>query len=140
MRCVDKKRWLAYLKGELKEHQRRRLKMHLKQCSRCRKLAQELSFSYQALDVLDGLEPDIGFTTRVVQRARDRRQLKGWRRVILPAVATTIAVLSVALGIFLGQNIYVAMESETSSPTPEQTAYRTHENMFLEFYNQTGGL
>lgn len=109
MKCIDKKRWLAYFKGEFREDEKRGFDLHLEQCESCRRKSREYSSSFKALGALESLEPDAGFTARTLESIRGHRQIKLWPRLVVPAVATAAAVLSVALGIFLGYELYSAM-------------------------------
>lgn len=138
MKCADKEILSAYLDGELSQTQKAEIRKHLEECEECRKVAAGLTSVCDVLDALEGLKPDIGFTSRLLEKVHDRRQVKGWHRVVLPAVATVAAVLSIALGVFLGYNLFEAMQNGTSTQNSEQTAYFYDEGAPMEFYNQGG--
>jgi len=138
MKCIEKKKWLAYLKGELDECQRKELGEHLDQCPRCRELAGGLKMAFAELDNLEGLEPRPHFSAIIRQEVLNRQRVKWWQRVALPAVATAAAVLSIALGIFLGQSLYSMLHSDESTRNSTQTANLYYEGASVEFYDNGG--
>lgn len=108
MNCVDKKKISAYLDGELSEDERPRIENHLEECATCRAEADELAAVSDALDVLDGLEPDPYFAARVKRLATGRKQ-RGWlARTVVPIAATAAAATFLLLGGFLGQALHAA--------------------------------
>lgn len=141
MNCLNKTQWLSYLKGEIEENERGELSRHLEQCAECRDLARELKMVFQTLDgldKLDGLEPGPGFTAKVKQEILGLRQVRGWERILLPALASAAAVLSLGLGIFLGQSLYSMLHSDESTRNSTQTANLYYEGAAVEFYDNGG--
>ena len=108
MNCVDKKKISAYLDGELSEDERARIEIHFEECATCRAEADELAAVSDALDVLDGLEPDPYFAALVKRLATGRKQ-RGWLgRTVVPVAATAAAATFLLLGGFLGQALHAA--------------------------------
>lgn len=108
MNCVDKKKISAYLDGELSEDERARIETHLEECATCRADADELAAVSDALDVLEGLDPNPYFAARVKRLATERKQ-RGWfGRAVVPVAATAAAATFLLLGGFLGQALYAA--------------------------------
>jgi anti-sigma factor RsiW len=112
MDCIDKKKISAYLDGELPEDERARIEIHLEECAACRAEAEELTAVSNALDVLDGLEPDPYFASRVKRLALLQKQNGRLKRVLVPAAATAAAALSLLLGGFLGKTLYAGWSVE----------------------------
>jgi len=138
MICLDKKDWLYYLRSDLDDNRRREIEEHLNQCSRCRELSGEYARVYNTLDSMEGLEPATGFPSRVRQAAAARHQIKSWKRVMLPALATAAAAASLIAGIFLGQSLFQSIQIE-DTPQQSQTGANMHyEGTEVEFYNQGG--
>lgn len=106
MNCVDPKKLSVYLDGELAEDEAAAIRQHLADCEACRDEVSRLEAVSDALDSLEGAEPDPYFAPRVARLAAGRRG-SGWpRRLLVPAAATAAAALSLLLGSFLGQALY----------------------------------
>jgi anti-sigma factor RsiW len=123
MGCLDKKKISAYLDGELPEDERARIEKHLAECRACRAEAEELTAVTDALDVLEGLEPDPYFAARVKRIALTRKQNGRLKRVIVPAAATAAAALSLLLGGFLGQALYAGWAGDSADTETEFAEY-----------------
>ena len=123
MDCIDVKKVSAYLDGELPDDERARIEKHLKECPACRAEADELTAVSNALDVLEGLEPDPYFAARAKRLATERNQ-RGWfGRALVPAAATAVAAAFLLLGGFIGQALHAAYLVEQSEAGGEFTEY-----------------
>lgn len=123
MDCIDKKKISAYLDGELAEDERTRIGAHLEECAACRAEAEELTAVSDALDVLERLEPDPYFATRVKRIALMRKQNGLLKRAVIPAAATAAAALSLLLGGFLGQALYADWAGDSAETETEFAEY-----------------
>ncbi|MBN2380177.1 zf-HC2 domain-containing protein [candidate division WOR-3 bacterium] len=135
MKCIDKEKWLKYLKGEIDKTQREEIRGHIRECEKCRKMASQLTAAFESLDDLDGLNADPQFTTRLIGMIRKTHQVKPWERFLLPAVAATAALLSIFLGIFLGQNLYAVMQEEPNQANEAIESYY-YQSGPVEYYIQ----
>jgi anti-sigma factor RsiW len=123
MDCIDEKKISAYLDGELRDDERARIETHLEECAACRAGANELAAVSDALEVLDGLEPDPYFATRVKWVSTTRKQQGWFSRVLVPAAAATAAALSLLLGGFLGKALYAGWSIEPADDNGEFAEY-----------------
>jgi anti-sigma factor RsiW len=123
MDCKDKKKISAYLDGELSEDERTVIGAHLEECAACRAEAEELTAVSNALDVLEGLEPDPYFAARVKRLALLQKQNGRLKRVLVPAAATAAAAVFLLLGGFLGQVLYAAWQIKPLDDNGEFTEY-----------------
>jgi anti-sigma factor RsiW len=114
MNCIDPKELSAYLDGELAEHRAAAIKQHLTRCAACRDELSRFEYVTDALDVLEGAEPDPYFAPRLKRLAAGRRSAGGARRVLVPAAATAAAALSLSLGAFLGRALYAEPDAASS--------------------------
>jgi anti-sigma factor RsiW len=122
MKHISEKKLSAYLDGELDEIQRQEIKAHLKTCEHCRELAAELTEVTQSLDMVESLEPDPFFAAEVKKKVLSEKPVEGWRRVMVPIIASAAATASIVLGVFFGQAIYSALQENEYTDT-EVTAY-----------------
>jgi anti-sigma factor RsiW len=122
MKCLDKKTWLSYLRGEMDEKLGREIRIHLESCSKCKALASELSIAYDSLDLIPAIKHDYSIISKVKLRIGETRQEKGWERAIVPAVAAFVGALSIVMGAFLGRSIYEIAQGDDSS----QDAYTSN--------------
>ena len=123
MSCIKAKELSAYVDGELAEEKAAAIREHLAHCAACREELSRLEFVSEALELLEGAEPDPYFAPRLKRLAAGRRS-GGWaRRVLVPAAATTAAVLSLLLGAFLGRALYAEPDVSTSNGNGELAAY-----------------
>jgi anti-sigma factor RsiW len=125
MECIDKKKISAYLDGELAEDKRAVIGAHLEECAACRAEAEELTVVADALDALEGLEPDPYFAARVKRLALLQKQNGRSKRVLVPTLATAAAVLSLLLGGFLGKALYAGWAVEPMNA----------DTVFAEYYD-----
>jgi predicted anti-sigma-YlaC factor YlaD len=140
MKCIDKEKWLKYLKGEIDKTLGEEIRGHIRECEKCREMAKQLTAAFESLDALDGLNADPQFTTRLRGVIRKTHQVKPWERILLPTVAATAALLSIFLGIFLGQNLYTAMQEEESDQAYESIESYHYQGGPVEYYIQEGQL
>ncbi|MBN2380172.1 zf-HC2 domain-containing protein [candidate division WOR-3 bacterium] len=105
MRHINKKRLSAYLDGELNENLRQEIKIHLEVCKYCQGLVAELKTVSQSLEILEDLDPTPFFSKRVRSKVLEKTQVRGWRKVMVPALASTAAALSIILGGFISQEM-----------------------------------
>jgi anti-sigma factor RsiW len=115
MNCVDPKELSAYLDGELAEDKAAAIRQHLAGCAVCRDEVSRLEAVTDALDSLEGAEPGPYFAPRLKRLAAGRRRDVWPRRALVPAAATTAAVLSLLLGSFLGRALYAEPEVASSN-------------------------
>ncbi|UCE27212.1 MAG: zf-HC2 domain-containing protein [Candidatus Coatesbacteria bacterium] len=123
MDCIDKKKISAYLDGETPKSERARIEKHLAECPACRTEANELAAVSDALDVLEGLEPDAYFAARVKRLATERKQHGWFGRALVPAAATVAAAAFLLLGGFIGQALHAAYLVERSEAGGEFAEY-----------------
>lgn len=76
MNCSEHEDLAAFLDGELDERRAREIRAHIESCRRCRRAAELLKRSWDALEYLEAAEPPAGFARRVTSRTR-RRSLLG---------------------------------------------------------------
>jgi len=126
MKCIDKERWLKYLKGEMEDNERVEITDHIEICERCREMAQKLSETLKILDSLDALDAEPQFATMVAGKIGKRHQVRPWERIVLPAIAATAAILSIVIGIFLGQSLYTSSQTDNSAITSTETAFQSY--------------
>lgn len=123
MACIDEKKLSAYLDGELPPEESAALEEHLARCAACREELSRLAFVSEALETLDGAEPDPYFAPRLKRLAVAERG-RGWaRRAFVPAAAAAAAALSLLLGAFLGRALYAEPDVSTSNGNGELAAY-----------------
>jgi len=123
MDCIDEKKISAYLDGELPDDERALIGTHVEECAACRAEADELAAVSRALDVLDGLEPDPYFASRVKRLATERKR-RGWlARAVVPAAATAAAAVSLLLGGFLGRALYDTWSFEAANTENDVAEY-----------------
>jgi len=123
MDCIDKKKISAYLDGELPDDERARIKTHLEECPACCAIAEELAAVTDALDVLEGLEPDPYSASRIKRLAAERKQ-RGWfGRALVPAAATAVVSLSLVVGGLLGLALYAGWTGEPPEAETEFAEY-----------------
>ncbi len=115
MTCIDEKRLSAYVDGELPPEDSAALEEHLANCAACREELSRLEFISQALESLDGAEPDAFFAPRLGRLAAGVRCGNWPGRVLVPAAAAAAAALSLAAGVFLGQ----ALLTEPNGASPQ---------------------
>jgi anti-sigma factor RsiW len=85
MACIDGKKLSAYLDGELPPEESAALEEHLARCAACREELSRLAFVSEALETLEGAEPDPYFAPRLKRLAAAERG-RGWaRRAFVPA-------------------------------------------------------
>ena len=123
MSCVHPKELSAYVDGELSEEKAAAIRQHLTDCAACRAELSRLAFVSETLDLLEGAEPDPYFAPRLKRLAAGRRS-GGWpRRVLVPAVATAAAALSLLLGAFLGRALYAEPDVSSSNGNGALASY-----------------
>lgn len=123
MKCLDKKTWLTYLRGEMDEKLGREIRIHLESCPKCKALAGELSRAYDSLDLIQAVEPDYSLASKIKLRIRDTRQEKDWERAVVPAAAAFVGALSIAAGAFLGRGIYDIVQGDSSQDAYSSNVY-----------------
>lgn len=123
MNCVDPRELSAYLDGELAEDRAAAIKEHLAGCAACRDEISRFEAVSEALDSLEGAEPDPYFAPRLKRLAASGRR-SGWpRRVLVPAAATAAAALSLSLGAFLGRALYAEPDVTSSNGNGALASY-----------------
>ncbi len=115
MDCREIKRKLsAYQDGELADSQRAQVELHLKGCPDCAAALQQLNQLWEFMGNVETIESAPYFWTRFAQRWQERTQPKpSWRPIFIPfqklsfsVLVIGLLVLGLAIGMFLGQNIY----------------------------------
>ena len=123
MTCIEEKKLSAYLDGELPPEDSAALEEHLTRCAACREELSRLEFVSEALELLEGAEPDPYFAPRLKRLAAGRRS-GGWaRRVLVPAAAAAAAALSLVLGGFLGRALYAEPNGASLAANGELVEY-----------------
>ena len=123
MACIDEKKLSAYLDGELPPEESAALEEHLARCAACREELSRLAFVSEALETLDGAEPDPYFAPRLKRLAVAERG-RGWaRRAFVPAAAAAAAALSLVLGGFLGRALYAEPNGASVAANGELVEY-----------------
>jgi anti-sigma factor RsiW len=123
MKCVTKKKLSAYLDGELGSADHKAITEHLKRCERCHLLARELAAVSETLDLLEGLEPEPFFAAEVKKKVLSVKPVRGWRRVMVPILASAAAAVSIVLGVFFGQAIYSGLQAAEYGTDTVVTTY-----------------
>ena len=123
MACIDGKKLSAYVDGELPPEDGAALEEHLARCAACRKELSRLEFVSEALESLEGAEPDPYFAPRLKRLAAEGRRRNWPGRVLVPAAATAAAALSLLLGAFLGRALYAEPDVSASNGNGELAAY-----------------
>lgn len=125
MKCKDQKKLSAWLDGELDSKQRQEIATHLQECAECRRLAEELAAVSETMEALEGLEPSPYFTLGIKQKVANLKPSgrTGWRRILIPTIATAAGILSIFLGGYLGQVIYAGWTDETTLNETEVAEY-----------------
>jgi anti-sigma factor RsiW len=123
MACIDEKKLSAYLDGELPPEESAALEEHLARCAACREELSRLAFVSEALETLEGAEPDPYFAPRLKRLAAAERG-RGWaRRAFVPAAAAAAAGLSLVLGGFLGRALYAEPNGASAAANGELVEY-----------------
>ena len=123
MACIDEKKLSAYVDGELSREDAAAIREHLAHCAACREELSRLAFVSEALETLDGAEPDPYFAPRLKRLAVAERG-RGWaRRAFVPAAAAAAAALSLVLGGFLGRALYAEPNGASVAANGELVEY-----------------
>ncbi len=123
MACIDGKKLSAYVDGELPPEDAAAIGEHLARCAACRDELSRLAFVSEALETLDGAEPDPYFAPRLKRLAVAERS-RGWaRRAFVPAAAAAAAALSLVLGGFLGRALYAEPNGASVAANGELVEY-----------------
>ena len=123
MACIDGKKLSAYVDGELPPEDAAAIGEHLARCAACRDELSRLAFVSEALETLDGAEPDPYFAPRLKRLAVAERS-RGWaRRAFVPAAAAAAAALSLVLGGFLGRALYTEPNGASVAANGELVEY-----------------
>jgi anti-sigma factor RsiW len=123
MACIDEKKLSAYLDGELPPEESAALEEHFARCAACRDELSRLEAVSEALETLDGAEPDPYFAPRLKRLAVAERS-RGWaRRAFVPAAAAAAAALSLVLGGFLGRALYTEPNGASAAANGELAEY-----------------
>ena len=96
MNCSEREDLAAFLDGELDEHREQEIRAHIEVCPRCRRAAELLKRSYDALEYLEAAEPPEGFADRVKSRVG--------RRTLAPLAAAAAVLLTIGL-FYAGWNV-----------------------------------
>ena len=124
MACIDEKKLSAYLDGELPPEESAALEEHLARCAACREELSRLAFVSEALETLDGAEPDPYFAPRLKRlAAAGIINYDGTHVYALDAAAAAAAALSLVLGGFLGRALYAEPNGASVAANGELVEY-----------------
>lgn len=145
MDCRETRRKLsAYQDGELADSQRAQVEQHLKQCSACSMVFQQMNQLWDIMENVETIESAPYFWTRLAQRLHERSKPKvAWRPFFAPVqkvsfslLVICLLVLGFAIGMFLGHNIY--HQSQLTSAAADQELDQVFPmNSFEDFPEQS---
>lgn len=117
MKCSRiRRRFSAFLDGEVSEEEKRQILEHLKSCPDCQRELEALHQLSDSLDSFEEIEPSSYFMIHLKQRIAEREArslirfpfMEWTRRVAVPVGATALVIFSLFLGGHLGNAIYQA--------------------------------
>jgi|GEM_PF-2233602 len=109
MECKKvKRKLLAFMDGELKEGEERRIRAHFRSCPSCEKERREFSSLWEFLLKLKPVEPPPYLIQRTITEVTTAREKMPWWQGILlkPAPVVATIVIGLLVGGFLSQSIY----------------------------------
>ena len=89
MKCSEHEDLAAFLDGELDERRAGEIRAHIESCRQCRRAAELLKRSWDALEYVEAAEPPAGFVRRVMSRTR--------RRSLVPLSAAAGALVTAGI-------------------------------------------
>ena len=112
MKCeLIKRKISALIDRELSKDEEFNVAEHLKQCQACRLELEKLTELRNILVRIPNIEMPYYFRTRLMQSINDyavisQSLVEKLRRLVLPAAASAAVILSLALGNYIGKNLY----------------------------------
>jgi len=116
MSCPSKERLVAYLDGELAENELKAVAAHLETCQACRAQERAYTGTFEALEVLDSVEPSRAFVAQVMSRTERSRSTTG-EAVRLVLRPRNLAALAAAAAVILAFAIGFYMDGIGMTPT-----------------------
>lgn len=122
MKCEKiRNRLSAFLDGEVKEDEYRRIASHLESCDSCSREYEELKHLGELLSNLNTVQPPPYLWHRVERKISSPEKVSVWEQIVHRFVYAPVGVavlIGVLIGNYLGQNIahrFVLTESEPLS-------------------------
>jgi predicted anti-sigma-YlaC factor YlaD len=112
----------SYLDKKLEADSLDLFNSHLKACSSCKRLVDEVSATWSGIDQVEKLQSDPFLYTRIMQEVENRTLTgvsRAIQRILQPMVAAAILVIGIYIGVGLGNNY--SMDSEVFASAESQT-------------------
>jgi len=108
MNCKEaNKNIIFHIEKELSSEKEKELLKHISDCDSCEKIFNELKATFATIEIEKTIETNPFFYTRLQQKIENIEEVKtnySYKRILQPIIAGLLILISINIGIYLGNN------------------------------------